>query len=206
MAWLVIVRHGQTEWNAKGWWTGKTEVDLTEQGREEAREAGAILSDYKFDVVYLSGMRRAEQTYTEMCGPMNCDIKAVRSSALDERDYGTYTGKNKWEIKEQVGEEKFQDIRRGWDTDIPGGESLQQVYERVIPYYENNILPELKEGKNILIVAHGNSMRALVKYVEKLSPEDIENIELGTGQVRCYNLNEQGEVKEMKILSTGQKA
>lgn len=206
MGQLVIIRHGQTEWNAQGKWTGVTEVDLTEKGREEAREAGEIIKDIKFDVVFVAGMRRARQTYEEMCGVMNCDIKPISTDELDERDYGIYTGMNKWELKEKIDPEEFQKIRRGWDTPIPEGESLQQVYERVVPYYQAKILPELQNKKNVLIVAHGNSMRALVKHIENLSPEAIEKVELGTGQVRYYKITRDGHVDDQKILTCGQKA
>jgi 2,3-bisphosphoglycerate-dependent phosphoglycerate mutase len=204
MAQLVLVRHGESEWNAKGLWTGWTDVNLSENGREEAKKAGELLKDIHFDNAYTSNLKRAQQTLEEITNVTGQkDIPTVADKALNERDYGDYTGKNKWEVKEEVGEEEFQKIRRSWDYPPANGESLKMVYERVIPYYEKEILPKLKEGKNVIIAAHGNSLRALIKYLENISDEDIPNLEMATGGVYVYDLDNEGKVTNKEIRATG---
>jgi 2,3-bisphosphoglycerate-dependent phosphoglycerate mutase len=121
-----------------------------------------------------------------------------------ERHYGIHTGKNKWQVKEEIGEEAFQSIRRGWDTPIPEGETLKEVYERVKPYYEEHIKSDLMSSRNVLIVAHGNSLRALVKHLENLNEEEIVSVEIATGEVHCYTLNENGAVIDKVILPLAQ--
>lgn len=200
MAYLVLVRHGESEWNAKGLWTGWTDVNLSEKGREEARQAGEQLKDIHFDLAYTSALKRAQQTWEEMQKVTGqTDIPTTIDKALNERDYGDMTGKNKWQVKEEVGEEEFQKLRRSWDYPPPHGESLKMVYERVIPYYEKEILPKLKEGKNVLVAAHGNSLRALIKYLEDISDEDIPNLELATGGIYVYQIDTEGKVVSKEI-------
>ena len=127
----------------------------------------------------------------------------VEHQALNERHYGVYQGKNKWQVKEQVGEEEFQKIRRSWDHKIPEGETLEAVYKRIVPYYENNILPDVKAGRNVLIAAHGNSLRALVKYLEDLSVEQVLKLEFGIGEVYCYKFDASGKMlgKEIRAVN-----
>src|ERR1700690_3642621 len=169
MAYLILVRHGKSQWNLLGKWTGFTDVDLVQEGIEEARRAAEAIKDIRIDCAFTSDLKRAKQTFVEICNALHSpEIKQVEDPALRERDYGAYTGKNKWEVKEEIGEEAFQRIRRGWDVPIPGGETLKDVYDRVVPYYTSRILPELLSGKNLLVVAHGNSLRALVKYLEHI--------------------------------------
>lgn len=204
MAQLVLVRHGESEWNAKGLWTGWTDVNLSENGRDEARKAGDLLKDIHFDYAYTSNLKRAQQTWQEIqqvTGQTN--VPTVADKAVNERDYGDMTGKNKWEVKEQVGEEEFQKLRRSWDYPPPNGESLKMVYERVIPYFEQEILPKLKEGKNVIIAAHGNSLRALIKYLENISDEEIPSLEMATGGVYVYTLDNAGKVTDKQIRATG---
>jgi 2,3-bisphosphoglycerate-dependent phosphoglycerate mutase len=204
MAQLVLVRHGESEWNAKGLWTGWTDVNLSENGREEAKKAGELLKDINFDFAYTSNLKRAQQTLEEINNITGQkEIPTIADKALNERDYGDFTGKNKWEVKEQIGEEEFQKIRRSWDYPPTNGESLKMVYERVIPYYEKEILPKLKEGKNVIIAAHGNSLRALIKYLENISDEDIPGLEMATGGVYVYQLDNEGKVTNKEIRATG---
>ncbi len=204
MAYLVLVRHGESEWNAKGLWTGWTDVNLSEKGREEARAAGEKLKDIHFDIAYTSILARAKQTWEEMQKVIGqTDLPTTANQALNERDYGDMTGKNKWEIKQQVGEEEFQKLRRSWDYPPPHGESLKMVYERVLPYYEKEVLPQLKIGKNIIIAAHGNSLRALIKYLENISDSDIPNLEMATGGVYVYQIDGEGKVTSKQIRATG---
>lgn len=200
MAYLVLVRHGESEWNVKGVWTGWTDVDLSPKGHEEARQAGEALKDIHFDLAYTSTLKRAKNTLLEIEKVIGqTDLTATESSALNERNYGDLTGKNKWEVKAQVGEEEFQKIRRSWDYPPPNGESLKMVYERVVPYYESEILPKLKEGNNIIIAAHGNSLRALIKYLDHISDEDIPSLELATGGIYVYQLDQNGTILSKDI-------
>lgn len=203
MANLILVRHGESEWNQKGLWTGLTDIGLSEKGIEEARLAGEKLKGFSIDIAFTSVLIRAKQTLLEIKNILNLpNLQTTENKALNERDYGIYTGKNKWEIQEEVGEEQFKSLRRGWDSPIPNGETLKDVYNRVIPYYESDILPKLKEGKNVLISAHGNSLRALVKYLENLSDSAVEDLEIATGEICIYSFNDQGAIVLKKIEST----
>lgn len=202
MAQLILVRHGESLWNAKGIWTGLTDIPLSEKGKKEARTVGHILKDIKIDVAYTSPLARANQTLDEIAPSLQYPIPLIiENKALNERDYGELTGKNKWDIKNEVGDEKFFQIRRGWDIQIPGGETLRDVYNRVVPYYKKEILPKLLEGKNVLISAHGNSLRALVKYLENISDKDIESLEIATGEIYIYKIDKNGEIvsKETRL-------
>lgn len=203
MAYLVLVRHGESEWNAKGLWTGWTDVSLSEKGHEEAKKAGEVLKDIHFDLAYTSSLKRAQQTLDEIKKVISQDPPTTANNALNERDYGDMTGKNKWQIKEQVGEEEFTRLRRSWNYPPPNGESLKMVYERVLPYYEKEILPNVKVGKNIIVAAHGNSLRALIKYLNNISDADISNFELATGGVYVYQLDNDGKVINKELRVTG---
>jgi 2,3-bisphosphoglycerate-dependent phosphoglycerate mutase len=199
MANLILVRHGESEWNKEGLWTGLTDIGLSEKGKEEARKAGEKLKGVNNDFAFTSVLLRAKQTLDEIKNTLGIDVPTFENKALNERDYGIYTGKNKWEIKKEVGDEQFKKIRRSWDFPLENGESLKNVYDRVIPYYQAEILPKLKEGKNILISAHGNSLRALIKYLENISDNEISNLELATGEVYVYTLNEEGTILSKQI-------
>lgn len=204
MAYLVLVRHGESEWNAKGLWTGWTDIGLSDKGRDEAKKAGELLKDIHFDFAYTSALMRATQTWQDIRRIIGqTDIQTIENTALNERDYGDLTGKNKWEIKQQVGEEEFNKLRRSWDYPPPHGESLKMVYERVLPYYQNEILPHLKDGKNVIISAHGNSLRALIKYLDNISDEDIAKLEMPTGGVYVYQINDQGVVTNKEVRVSG---
>lgn len=194
MSKLVLVRHGMSEWNKKGVWTGQTDVELAPEGYAEAARAAAAIVDIPLDKAYVSNLIRAEETFECMEIALHKHIPEERSDALNERDYGAYTGKNKWEMQQSVGEEQFEQIRRGWDVCVPGGETLKDVYARIVPYFTDRILPDLKAGKNVLIVAHGNSLRALIKHLEHVSDEEVCNVELGVGSVRTYSFDDAGNV------------
>lgn len=200
MARLALVRHGESEWNAKGLWTGLMDISLSPKGREEAKKAGSLLSDIHFDAAFTSKLKRSCETLFEIKKVLNLsDIPTEENTALNERDYGELTGKNKWHIKDLYGEEKFKQMRRGWNVPLPKGETLKDVYDRVIPYYISNILPFLKSDKNVLITAHGNSLRALVKFLEQVTDEQIPNLEIPTGQVLIYTLDTHGKVKAKEV-------
>lgn len=203
MAYLILVRHGNSEWNALGKWTGLEDVSLSEQGREEARSAAAALEGLEIHGAHTSNLKRAHETLEEIQLALNLShIPVQKHQALNERDYGKYTGKNKWQIKDEVGEEEFKKIRRSWDYQLPEGESLKDVHARVVPYYKEHILEDLKQGKNIIVAAHGNSLRALVKHLEDISDDDISNLEIGTGDVHLYEINEDAKIISKEIKSS----
>lgn len=200
MSYLALVRHGQTTYNAQGLWTGFDNPPLTEQGVQEAKKAGDALKDIHFDAGYTSVLDRAIQTLEEIKKVINqSDLLTTQAIQLNERNYGDYTAKNKWEIKEQVGEEVFQKIRRSWDHPIPNGESLKEVYAREIPYFETEIFPQLKQGKNVIITTSGNAVRALVKYLEHIPDEDVTKVEIATGQIYLYTIDKQGNMTDKQI-------
>jgi 2,3-bisphosphoglycerate-dependent phosphoglycerate mutase len=195
MAKLFLVRHGKSEWNKLGLWTGWTDVGLDEDGINEARAAGLALKDEDIHVVHTSALKRTHETFENLRLTAEKPALAYTShEALNERHYGIHTGKNKWQVKEEVGEEAFQNIRRGWDVPIPEGETLKDVHARVVPHYEATIKQDLLEGKNVLIVAHGNTLRALAKHVEEISDEGIAEVEFETGKVHAYIFDEAGNL------------
>ena len=188
MAYLALVRHGQSEWNAQNLWTGWTDIPLSEKGRAEAREAAEKLKGTKWDIVFQSDLIRSKQTTQEILKTLNSPPTPIVSDpALKERNYGIFTGKNKLEIEKKLGENDYLDLRRGWDHPIPEGESLLDVYNRVIPYFQEKVAPKLKEGKNVIISAHGNSLRALLKYLENIPDNQIQNVELKTGEAKIIS-------------------
>jgi 2,3-bisphosphoglycerate-dependent phosphoglycerate mutase len=201
MAYLVLVRHGQSKWNALGLWTGQTEVDLSEQGVEEAKAAGKALKDHEFHMAFVSNHKRAQDTLTEILSELDqAGIQVTKSAALNERDYGDLTGKNKWQVRDEHGEEKFMLWRRSWDYPVPGGETLKDVYDRAVPFYKDHILPQLQSGKNVIVSAHGNTLRALVKYLEDIPTGDIPALEIATGEVYIYDIEPQtGAIKSKNI-------
>ncbi len=201
MAKLFLVRHGKSEWNKLGLWTGWTDVDLVDEGLEEASKAGELLINEKIDKVYTSELKRTHQTFhkiKEVSGKH--ELTHTPHKALNERHYGVHTGKNKWQVKEEIGDEAFQAIRRGWNTPIPEGETLKDVHDRVLPYYEANIIEDLKKGENVLVVAHGNTLRALIKHLENLSEDGVAEVEVGTGEICCYVMDENGKVLQKEVL------
>jgi len=202
---LVLVRHGESEWNILGKWTGLIDIHLSEKGIEEAEKTGELIKDIHFDYIFTSALVRAKETLSEMVDTYK-DLKTIPIEAvkeLNERNYGDYTGKNKWEMKKILGEEMFLKIRRSWDYVLPNGESLKMVYERTVPFFLEKILPILKENKNVLIVAHGNSIRSILKYIERISDDDIAHLEIPFGGAIILNLDEKGhslgkEIREIK--------
>lgn len=203
MSKLVLIRHGESEWNAKGIWTGWRDIGLTDKGRQEAKTAANLIRDIAFDRAYTSDLVRASESLEIIKKELHLSCNTTVAQQLKERDYGDYTGKNKWEIRKELGESAFLKLRRGWNDPVAGGENLKRVYERVVPYYLQTIEPELKNGKNVLVVAHGNSIRALVKYLEHISDEGISAIEFVTGEIIIFTLDESGRVtrKENRLNS-----
>lgn len=215
---LVLVRHGQSEWNKANRFTGWKDVDLTEQGREEAQNGGRELlkAGYTFDIAYTSVLKRAIRTLWHVLDEMDLMwLPVTRAWQLNERHYGALQGLNKAETSAKHGEEQVKIWRRSYDTpppaleksderypgndsrysnlneeQLPLSESLKLTVERVIPYFENEIAPAIKEGKRVLIAAHGNSLRALVKYLDSISEEEIVNLNIPTGVPLVYELDE----------------
>jgi 2,3-bisphosphoglycerate-dependent phosphoglycerate mutase len=209
MAYLVLIRHGQSEWNALGKWTGWHDVPLTQQGKNEAKEAAKALESANIPLhkAYTSKLTRAQQTLEEIKEHLqNVELETVAHEALNERHYGDYTGLNKWDAEKQMGGEEFHKIRRAWDHPIPNGETLKDVHARAVPFYEENILQDLKQGKNVIVAAHGNSLRALVKHLETMPDHEVHKLEIGTGEVYMYTVNEEGDVAEKTIFNSGNKA
>lgn len=190
---LVLVRHGQSEWNKKNLFTGWKDPELTELGIEEAIQAGNQLkqSDIKFDVMFTSDLFRAQETGRLILEQMyQTDIATIKDQSLNERNYGELAGLNKDDARKKWGEEQVHIWRRSFDVPPPGGESLKNTAERVLPYFESKILPEVIKGKNVLIAAHGNSLRALVMKLEDISPDEIVKLEIATGDPLTYECSE----------------
>lgn len=201
MSKLVCVRHGQSEWNLQNKFTGWVDVDLTEKGVTEAINAGEKLKGYHFDNAFSSLLKRANRTLDFILkGIGQEDLHVERNQNLNERMYGDLQGKDKAEVTAEFGAEQVQIWRRSYDIPPPGGESLKDTRERVIPYYTEHIEPVLKSGKDVIIVAHGNSLRALVMHLEDLSPEEIIQKEIPTGTPYIYDLSEDLEVKSAEFI------
>lgn len=192
---LILLRHGQSEYNKKNLFTGWLDVPLSEQGRLEAQKAAKLLSSYNFDAVFTSALKRAIDTalivLNDQRPPIFCS-----DEALNERDYGQLAGKNKDEARAQFGSEQVHIWRRSYRERPPGGESLEDTVKRVLPYYEKAIKPLIDEGKTVLVAAHGNSLRALVKYLDGLSDQEIVGVEIPTGAPIIYRFDNKGHVKE----------
>ena len=190
---LVLVRHGQSEWNAKNLFTGWKDPKLTDLGIQEAIKAGDLLEtrNLKFDLMFTSDLFRAQETGRLILEQMNqTDLRVIKDQSLNERNYGDLAGLNKDEAREKWGEEQVHIWRRSFDVPPPGGESLKNTAERVLPYFEIEIMPKVKEGLNILIAAHGNSLRALVMELEKISSEEIVKLEIATGDPLTYEYSD----------------
>jgi len=189
---LILIRHGQSVWNAENRFTGWTDVDLSEKGVLEAKEAGEELREQRIDVVHTSDLIRAKRT-AEIVMSSNAVSGGISTKSdwrLNERNYGDLQGLNKAETAEKHGSEQVHIWRRSFDVAPPGGESLEMTAERTIPYFEDEILPDLESGMNVLVSAHGNSLRSIVMHIEKISPEDIVSFEIPTGIPRYYELSD----------------
>jgi 2,3-bisphosphoglycerate-dependent phosphoglycerate mutase len=201
---LVLVRHGQSEWNLKNLFTGWRDVDLTENGISEARAAGRRLKaqGLRFDVAFTSALVRAQRSLDLMLEEMGQkNIAVLKDQALNERDYGDLSGLNKDEARKKWGEEQVHVWRRSYDVAPPGGESLKDTAARVLPYYIKDILPRVLRGDNVLVSAHGNSLRALIMVLEHLSPQQIVAREIATGVPLIYRLNADSTVAEKRDLA-----
>jgi len=221
-----MVRHGQSQWNLENRFTGWVDVPLSTKGRDEAISAGKKLKDYRFDTMYVSHMLRAMQTlhyilleladkrtpiiyheekrihdWEHYTGNPNNEIPIYQAVDLAERYYGDLQGLNKADTMKKYGNEQVRIWRRSYDINPPHGESLKDTCERTIPYYKEHILPEMQKGKNVLIVAHGNSLRSITKHVENISDTDIPNVEIPTGVPIVYTFNTQMKLQKKELLT-----
>ena len=197
-SYLVLVRHGQSEWNEKNLFTGWKDPNLTDLGIEEAKQAGNLLKErgLAFDIMFTSGLFRAQETGRIILDQMNLShIEVVKDQSLNERNYGDLAGLNKDEARIKWGDEQVHIWRRSFDIPPPGGESLKYTAERVLPYFNSEILPKIRESLNILVAAHGNSLRALVMELEKISSDEIVKLEIATGDHLTYECSEKGIIR-----------
>lgn len=194
---LVLIRHGQSQWNLENRFTGWIDIPLAPGGEEEARKAGEKLKGFKFDKAYTSVLQRAIKTLEIVIKVAGFNrLPVEKDKALNERMYGDLQGLNKDETRKKFGDEQVHKWRRSYDIGPPGGESLKQTAERVLPYWHSHIEPDLKAGKNILIVAHGNSLRALIMHLDNLSKEEVVKLEIPTGEPILYEFD-----NDMKVIN-----
>ncbi len=199
---LVLVRHGQSQWNKENLFTGWKDPDLTDKGVDEAISAGKKIkqTNISFDLHFTSKLQRAQKTGSLIMKELGYDIDTFENEALNERDYGDLSGLNKDAARKKWGDEQVHMWRRSYETPPPGGESLKNTAERVLPYFEEIIYPELRNQKNILISAHGNSLRALIMYLEKISGDEIVKLEIATGQPIIYKFDNDFQLITKEIL------
>ena len=197
---LILIRHGQSKWNALNQFTGWKDPDLTATGIEEAHNAGKIINNLKinFDLVFTSALIRAQNTAEIILKEINQTLSTIKNQALNERNYGDLAGLNKDDARKRWGDKQVHIWRRSYDIPPPGGESLKDTGERVLPFFMKEILPHVCEGKNVLVAAHGNSLRSLIKFLDNISDEDIVKLEIPTGAPIHYVINEDGSVKSKK--------
>ena len=227
MSILILTRHGQSVWNAENRFTGWVDIDLSDKGKAEAKKSGELLKEFKIkiDICYSSYLKRAIETLTIILNSLSLPLKFNTAWELNERHYGSLTGLNKEETKKKIGEEQFKKYRRSWDiappmmakdsnflenfsplnggipkNKIPLTESLKNTYDRVVPFYDKEIKKNLESGKNILISAHGNSLRALCKYLFKISDTKINELEIPTGNPLIIEFNNQFKIKKYFYL------
>jgi 2,3-bisphosphoglycerate-dependent phosphoglycerate mutase len=201
---LVLIRHGESQWNRLNMFTGWQDVDLSEEGVAEAHRAGAMLKaeGRRLDIAFTSTLKRARNTLKIILSELeHKDVPIVQDSALNERDYGDLMGLNKDEARKRWGDEQVHLWQRSYDVAPPGGESLKDTAARVLPFFEKRIVPELQAGKDVLVVAHGNSLRALVMQLDRLSPDQVIELSIGTGIPLVYRFRPDGSVAEKRDLA-----
>lgn len=202
MSKLILVRHGESEYNAKGLWTGWDDPILSPKGREHARKIGEKLKEYEIKRAFVSELRRAQDTWDIIHHHLTDGDKSLPTVAdkrLNERHYGKFTGQNKWQVKEQVGEEEFMKIRRAYDYRPPEGESLEDVYMRAVPYFNSRIKPHIDKSEVIISVTHGNTNRALIKHIEEIEDEYISQVEMPHELIIVYHFKD-GKINRKETL------
>jgi 2,3-bisphosphoglycerate-dependent phosphoglycerate mutase len=201
MSELILLRHGQSQWNLENRFTGWVDVPLSPKGEDEARAAGGKLRGRRIDKLYTSVLKRAIDTATLAFDTAGiADVPTERDAALNERMYGDLQGLNKAEAAQKWGDEQIRQWRRSYDVKPPGGESLADTAARVLPYWESHVLPDLKGGKNVLVAAHGNSLRALVMHLDGLDHDQVLKLEIPTGAPLLYEIGTDGRVRGKRYL------
>lgn len=197
---LILIRHGQSIWNLENRFTGWVDVPLSKLGEEEAWAAGTKIKGIEVAVAYTSALRRAQATLSIVMSAAGLDVPVIRDKALNERDYGDLSGLNKAETAEKYGADQVHVWRRSYDVAPPGGESLKDTRARTVPFFERCIMGDIRQGKDVLVVAHGNSNRSIIMALEDLSPEEIVKTEVGTGVPYFYELERDGKVLTKSVL------
>ncbi len=197
---LILVRHGQSTYNEENRFTGWKDVDLTQKGINEAISAAPLLSKHPIDLAFTSNLQRAQKTLNLILDGLALDISITKNEALNERDYGSLVGQNKFEAAEKYGKDMVQTWRRSYDIPPPDGESLKMTLERTLPYFKSEILPILGQNKNIIISAHGNSIRSIVMYLLNISQEDILKTEIGWCEPWIFEFDDKGSVNNLEIM------
>lgn len=197
---LVLIRHGQSLWNLENRFTGWVDVPLTAQGEQEATKAGEALKGMQFDVAYTSALFRAQRTLDLVLAAMGAKVPIIRDQALNERHYGDLQGLNKAETAKRYGDDQVKIWRRSYATPPPNGEALKNTAERTLPFFERCILGDIKQGKNVLVVAHGNSNRSIVMQLDELSEAEVLELNLDTGVPLVYELDNDGKVISKAVL------
>jgi len=197
---LVLIRHGQSIWNLENRFTGWVDVPLSPQGKEEAKTAARKLGSMDFHVCYTSALSRAQQTLEIILLTLGWDLPIIRDQALNERHYGDLQGLNKDELRKQYGEDQVKIWRRSYDVPPPNGEALKDTAARTLPFFERCIMGDIRQGKNVLVVAHGNSNRSIVMKLDNLSKEEVLELELGTGVPLTYEITETGVINSRTLL------
>ena len=202
MALLVLVRHGESQWNLENRFTGWVDVPLTDTGRREAARAGTVLQGTRFDIAYSSVLQRANETLDIILRELaQSDLPVVKDQALNERHYGELQGLNKGETAEKYGAEQVHIWRRSYDVPPPGGESLKDTAARTLPYYDRVIAPQIAAGKNVLVVAHGNSLRSIVMQLDRLTREQVLELNIPTGVPIVYDMAPDLTIRSKRVLA-----
>ena len=197
---LILIRHGQSIWNLENRFTGWVDVPLTEQGRQEARQAAQHLRGMDLHVAYTSALSRAQATLAIILEELGIDLPVIRDQALNERFYGDLQGLNKEDTAKRYGADQVKIWRRSYDVPPPNGEALKNTAERTLPFFERCIMGDIRQGKNVLVVAHGNSNRSIVMMLDKLSKEEVIELNLDTGVPLVYDLDTEGNVLSKETL------
>lgn len=199
MPYLLLARHGESEYNSKNQWAGWTETPLTEKGHHQAVMVAGAIKDVRPDAAFCSPLTRAKDTLGIILEHNGwAETPVTYAEALKERNYGDFTGMNKLDAEQKWGKEKFDRVHRSWDEPIPNGESLKQVYQRVVVYFTDHILPEIKRSKNVLVISHGNALRALIKHLDRLSDEDVAKLEMPLVEIVVYDYELQIASKQVR--------
>ena len=196
---LILVRHGQSIYNEQNRFTGWKDVDLTQKGIDEAILCASLLKSEVIDLAFTSDLKRAQKTLSLILDKLELNISITKKEAINERDYGSLVSQNKFEAAEKYGKEMVQKWRRSYDIPPPDGESLKMTLERTVPYFKNHIIPILSKGKNIIISAHGNSIRSIVMYLLSISEEDILKTEIGWCEPWVFDFNDNGDAININI-------